>query len=189
MEFFDICDERGLPTGEVVERSAAHSRGILHRTAHVWIIRMAEGRWQVLLQKRSANKDSYPGMFDTSSAGHIPAGMEPLESARRELKEELGISAGEEELQFIGTFRTQYEEVFHGEPFRDNEVINIYVYKKPVDPKGLVLQESEVKEVRYFDLLEVYEEICRGSDWCCVNPKGMKMLVEYLEEVEKGVGT
>ena len=189
MEYFDVCDERGLPTGEVVERSVAHSRGILHRTAHVWIIRMAEGRWQVLLQKRSANKDSYPGMFDTSSAGHIPAGMEPLESARRELKEELGISAGEEELQFIGTFRTQYEEVFHGEPFRDNEVINIYVYKKPVDPKGLVLQESEVEEVRYFDLLEVYEEICTGSEWCCVNPKGMKVLVEYLEEVEKGVGT
>ena len=79
--------------------------------------------------------------------------------------------------------------MFHGEPFRDNEVINIYVYKKPVDPKGLVLQESEVEEVRYFDLLEVYEEICRGSEWCCVNPKGMKVLVEYLEEVEKGVGT
>ena len=34
----------------------------------------------------------------------------------------------------------------------------------------------------YFDLLEVYEEICRGSDWCCVNPEGMKVLVEYLEE-------
>ena len=34
----------------------------------------------------------------------------------------------------------------------------------------------------YFDFLEVYEEICRGSDWCCVNPKGMKVLVEYLEE-------
>jgi hypothetical protein len=26
----------------------------------------------------------------------------------------------------------------------------------------------------------VYEEICRGSDWCCVNPEGMKVLVEYL---------
>ena len=180
LEYFDICDERGLPTGEVVERSVAHREGILHRTAHVWIIKKVEGRWQVLLQKRSKDKDSYPGQFDTSSAGHIPAGMEPLESARRELREELGISAGEEELRFIGTFRTQYEEVFHGEPFRDNEVISIFVYDVPVDPEGLVLQESEVEEARYFDLLEVYEEICGESDWCCVNPKGMKVLVEYL---------
>ena len=52
--------------------------------------------------------------------------------------------------------------------------------KKSFMTEGLVLQESEVEEVRYFDLLEVYEEICRGSDWCCVNPKGMKVLVEYL---------
>ena len=180
MEYFDVCDERGLPTGELVERSLAHRKGILHRTAHVWIIRKAAGRWQVLLQKRSRNKDSYPGQYDTSSAGHIPAGMEPPDSARRELAEELGISAGEDELEYIGTFRTEYEEVFYGEPFHDNEVISIYVYKKPVDPEGLVLQESEVEEVRYFDLEKVYAEGCRGSDWCCVNPRGMKVLIDYL---------
>ena len=49
MEFFDICDERGLPTGEVVERSVAHSKGILHRTAHVWIIKKLETDAMVLL--------------------------------------------------------------------------------------------------------------------------------------------
>ena len=181
MEYFDICDENGMPTGEIVERSVAHSKGILHRTTHVWIIRKVEGRWQVLLQKRSANKDSYPGMFDTSSAGHIPAGVEPPESALRELAEELGISAEKEQLTRIGTFRTEYEEVFHGEPFHDNEVISVYVYCEPVDPEKLVLQESEVEEVRYFDLEEAYEESCRGSDRFCVNPKGMKVLMDYLE--------
>ena len=180
MEYFDVCDENGLPTGEVVERSVAHSKGILHRTAHVWIIRKEEGRWQVLLQKRSKNKDSYPGLYDTSSAGHIPAGVEPPESALRELKEELGISATVEQLKRIGSFRTEYEEVFHGEPFHDNEVITIFVYCEPVNPEELVLQESEVEGVRYFDLEDVYEEICVGSDRICVNPKGMKVLMDYL---------
>ena len=131
-----------MPTGEVVERSVAHSKGILHRTAHVWIIRKVEGRWQVLLQKRSENKDSYPGMFDTSSAGHIPAGVEPPESALRELSEELGIFADQ-----------------------------------------LVLQESEVEAVQYFDLEEAYKETCEGSERFCMNPKGMKVLVDYLKEV------
>ena len=181
MEYFDICDENGLPTGEVVERSVAHSEGILHRTAHVWIIKEVDGRWQVLLQKRSAEKDSYPGMYDTSSAGHIPAGMEPLASARRELAEEMVIWASEDMVQFIGTFRTQYEEVFHGKPFRDNEMISIYVYNKPVEPDNLVLQESEVEEVRYWDLEEAYEEVCRGSNRFCMNPKGMKVLVDFLK--------
>ena len=39
MEYIDIVDEQGNPTGEKVERSIAHSQGIRHRTAHIWIVR------------------------------------------------------------------------------------------------------------------------------------------------------
>ena len=92
-EIFDIIDTQGNPTGETVTREKAHAEGIPHRTAHIWIIREKYGRTEVLLQKRSMNKDSFPGKFDTSSAGHIQAGDEPLESALRELGEELGIQA------------------------------------------------------------------------------------------------
>ena len=95
MEFFDIINEAGEPIGQTVERSIAHAQGIRHRTAHIWIIREMEGRIQVLLQKRSTEKDSFPGRFDTSSAGHVQAGDEPLESALRELFEELGIKASQ----------------------------------------------------------------------------------------------
>ena len=92
LEFVDIVDEYGNPTGETVERAKAHSEGIRHRTAHVWIIRRNGKQTEVLLQKRSLKKDSFPGQFDTSSAGHIQAGDEPLDSALRELREELGLS-------------------------------------------------------------------------------------------------
>lgn len=86
MEYFDICNEAGQPTGEIVARSEAHRLGIRHRTAHVWVAREHNGQVEVLLQKRSMHKDSFPGQWDTSSAGHIPAGCEPLESALRELR-------------------------------------------------------------------------------------------------------
>ena len=101
-EIFDIIDTQGNPTGETVTREKAHAEGIPHRTAHIWIIREKDGRAEVLLQKRSMNKDSFPGKFDTSSAGHIQAGDEPLESALRELGEELGIQATPEQLVFAG---------------------------------------------------------------------------------------
>ena len=81
MELFDVIDSKGNPAGQIVSREKAHAEGIPHRTAHIWIIRKKEGRVQILLQKRSQNKDSFPGKFDTSSAGHIQAGDEPLESA------------------------------------------------------------------------------------------------------------
>jgi isopentenyldiphosphate isomerase len=96
MEFFDVVDLYGNPTGETVERTYAHTHAIRHRTAHIWIVRRAFGGVQILLQKRSADKDSFPGKYDTSSAGHIAAGHEPLESAIRELSEELGIEARED---------------------------------------------------------------------------------------------
>ena len=133
MEFFDITDDNGVPTGKIISRSEAHDKGIAHRTAHIWIVRKKGDSYQVLLQKRSAEKDSFPGMYDTSSAGHIQAGDEPLESARRELFEELGIDAGEKDLTFAGKFHIKYEMEFHGKPFRDNEVAFVYAYEKPVE--------------------------------------------------------
>ena len=76
MEILDICDEQGRPTGMTVDRAAAHRDGVLHRTAHVWIVRERGGKTQILLQKRSMDKESFPGLYDTSSAGHIPAGVD-----------------------------------------------------------------------------------------------------------------
>ena len=83
MEYLDIVDENGVPTGKIAERTAAHKQGLRHRTSHVWILRERAGKVEVLLQKRSQNKDSFPGCYDISSAGHIPAGVDFIPSALR----------------------------------------------------------------------------------------------------------
>ena len=180
MEFFDVVDEEGLPTGETVSREEAHRRGILHRTAHVWVVRRKDRGYDILLQKRSEEKDSFPGLYDTSSAGHIPAGEEPLPSALRELREELGIAASPEALKYAGSFRIRYEEEFHGQIFRDNEVTAVYVYDLPVEISSLTLQEAEVSEVRWFDLDAVWKEIHRTRERFCVPEGGLLTLRAYL---------
>ena len=180
MEYLDIVDEEGIPTGRIVSRDEAHGAGIRHRTAHVWIARLRGGRWEALLQKRSMMKESFPGLYDTSSAGHIPAGEEPLPSALRELGEELGIYAKPDELTFIGKFRTRYERVFHGKPFRDNEVTWVYLYTGAVDADKLTLQASEVDEARWFDVELVGEEIKTDRSRVCVPSGGFGLLMNYL---------
>ena len=180
MELLDICDAHGQPTGKVVDRNTAHKNGILHRTSHVWVIRERDGRYDVLLQKRSRDKESFPGMYDASSAGHIPAGEDPLHSILREMSEEIGIHARLEELALAGTFHCSYEEHFHGKPFRDNEIRFAYVYREPVDLEKLTLQQSEVEEVRWFPLEEIAEEIQTQHDRICVSQQGMSVLIEYL---------
>ena len=180
MEYLDIVDESGKPTGETISREIAHRYGILHRTAHVWIVRPSGKGYDILLQKRSMEKDSFPGLFDTSSAGHIPAGEEPVPSALREMQEELGIRAAAKQLQYAGNFRIQYEKEFHGHLFRDNEVTSVYVYAEPVDINSLTLQTSEVDEVRWFGLDEVWEEIQHSRERFCVPSQGLKVLRNYL---------
>ena len=181
MELFDVIDSKGNPTGQIVSREKAHAEGIQHRTAHIWIIREKEGRVQILLQKRSQNKDSFPGKFDTSSAGHIQAGDEPLESAIRELKEELGISAVPEQLHFAGTFPISFAKEFHGKMFRDEEIAFVYIFNEPVNTDELILQTEEVESVQWFDLEEVCEKCEKHRDIFCVPTGG-------LEVVRKGRG-
>ena len=184
LEYLDIVNEAGLPTGETIERSIAHRDGILHRTAHVWVVRKNADSYDILLQKRSMEKESFPGFYDTSSAGHIPAGDEPVESALRELQEELGITAKPSDLYYAGMFRIRYEKEFHGSLFRDNEVTRVYVYDKPIDITTLTLQASEVDVVRWFPLEEVWEEIKTSRSRFCVPTGGLKVLRDYLKSDE-----
>ena len=168
MELFDIIDENGNPTGKIVERSIAHAEGIPHRTAHIWIIRRRNEKTEILLQKRSRNKDSFPGKFDTSSAGHIQAGDEPMESALRELEEELGIHAESADLQFAGKFR-------------DEEIAFVYIYDHPVEIDHLTLQKEEVEEVQWFDLEETYQQCSQHRDKFCVPLGGLQLVRQFIK--------
>ena len=139
LELFDILKEDGSPAGIVRERGVAHLDGSLHPTSHIWIVRRNHSSgWDLLLQKRSLFKDSNPGCYDISSAGHVSAGDTYLPAALRELGEELGIRAEEKDLHLAGMRKAYFEDVFYGKPFRDYEISAVYVYDKPVDEKKLV---------------------------------------------------
>ena len=190
MELFDELDSEGNKTGIVKERGVVHEEGALHATSHVWIVRKngqdidtdagTVQRYDVLLQKRSENKDSNPGCYDISSAGHVEAGRGYLESAIRELEEELGIQALPEQLKEIGIRRCGFEGEFYGRPFKDNEISMLYLYEEAVDIEKLRLQESEVSEVIWMDYRECYEKIRENSFKHCIYMDEFDMLGKAL---------
>lgn len=152
MELLDVVDDLGEPTGETVDRERAHREGIRHRTAHVWILRMKNGRMEILLQKRSRNKAEHPGCYDISSAGHIPAGTDYIESAVRELKEELGLTVRSEELIFCGDRKVVWDDCFFGRDFHDRQYSRVFFMWKDAEEKDLTLQKEEVDSVLWMDL-------------------------------------
>ena len=176
MEMFDVRTPQGDPTGEVKERSAVHRDGDWHGTAHIWLVRRREGRIELLLQKRSRTKESFPGCYDTSCAGHLSAGDTFLEAALRELEEELGIAASGEELYFAGIYPCQVDDYFGGKHILDREISAVYLYEKPVNEADLRLQAEEVESVCWIvdgtpfgrDVLK--ELAAAGAEGYCIFP-------------------
>lgn len=177
MEFLDIVDEHGCPTGAVVERSAAHEEGVPHRTSHLWLLRKKGGRTEVLLQKRAAGK-SFPGCYDISSAGHIPAGDDFKPSAIRELQEELGVTAEEAALVFCGDRYIVWDDVFFGKPYHDRQYTRVFLMWLDLDEDQFTLQEEEVESVLWMDLEKCIDGVKIGSFENCI-------AVEELEMVRK----
>lgn len=181
MEYLDIVDENGNPTGQTIARDEAHRIGACHRTVHIWIIRESQGGTMVLLQKRSAEKESFPGCWDISAAGHISAGDEPLLSAMREAKEELGLDIRPDELIPIGSIHLQYEKEFFGELFCDNEVAFQYVYRGEFDISSLVFQESEVECAEWFGMDYILEKKALHDELFAAPIEDLILLKEYID--------
>lgn len=181
MEYFDIRNPDGSLTGEIKERSKVHEDGDIHGTSHLWIVRKNEkGKYELLLQKRSKDKDAYPGCYDISSAGHLPAGQDFLPSALRELEEELGITASEEQMIFLGIHEGYSEEIFYGKPFRNHEISHVYLYMGEVDTDKLKLQKEEVESVKWMEFFECYGEVKNKNPLYCLFLDELEMIKNYF---------
>lgn len=186
LELLEERDLKGDVTGRIQARFIAHRLGMLHGTSHVWLVRPnSKSGLDLLLQKRSAGKDAYPGCYDISSAGHIPAGADFLESAVRELQEELGIQADEQELLFVGFHEESEEAEFYGKPFHNHEISKVYVYTGQVEEKKLILQKEEVESVIWMDYEECLSKMDSGELVNCLNKKELNMLYDWWNRQKK----
>ena len=97
-EVFDVVDEKNEVTGQAT-RAEVHEKGLKHRAVHIFVV---NGKSEMLLQQRSMLKDVHPGKWGSSAAGHLDAGEDYEEAARREIGEELGIEDAELPLKYVG---------------------------------------------------------------------------------------
>ena len=105
MELFDTYHENGTPTGQSIAKNIAHSQGLWHKAVHIWIM---NDKNQLLLQKRAANLQFFPNLWDISAAGHLTAGQTSIQGARRETFEELGINIQETQLELLFTAKDSF---------------------------------------------------------------------------------
>ncbi|KHN30805.1 Nudix hydrolase 3 [Glycine soja] len=140
-EHLDVLTKTGLKTGVSKPRGDVHRDGDYHRAVHVWIF--AESTRELLLQRRASCKDSWPDLWDISSAGHISAGDSSLTSARRELEEELGITLPKDAFELIFVFLQEC--VINDGKYINNEYNDVYLVTTldPIPLEAFALQPKK----------------------------------------------
>ena len=146
----DIVDEHDRPLGVKKLRSDVHRDGDWHREAHVFVY---NGKGQLLYQLRGPHQESFPNCWDVSAGGHVEAGSEYLESAQKELEEELGIIAAAGELT---------EALYWHDEIRDTvrNLINrawrkVFLYRYDGRLENLKLEKGSVVRVQFFSEEEI----------------------------------
>lgn len=174
----------GTRTGKGVDRKRAHAEGILHGASHIFICRKENGAIEMLLQRRSPNKDSYPGCLDISSAGHVERGSDFEETALKEMSEELGLNVPPQELKMLFIQHVNLTSNFHGEQFIDREVNAVYLYI-PKEELHFTLQPEELSEVIWMDIEAVLERVREGDSEYCLEADEFEKAVEKIREIMK----
>lgn len=135
----NIIDEQENIIGET-SRKEIHEKGLLHREVHVWLY---TPNGQIVFQKRSATKDTYPNLLDASVGGHIEVGQTPEQAALAELEEETGIKATASDIKFI---KKEHTKSFDQQTKMTNNVIrHIYAYNIGSESIDLMVEKGEAE--------------------------------------------
>jgi len=164
MEYFDVVDENDEIIGKA-ERAEVHRKGLWHRGVHIVVIN-SEGK--LLLQKRSMNKDLYKGFWIDGAAGHVESGENYKHCAKRELKEELGITANLTRL-FDFKKRTGL----------DNEFIHVFGCRHD---GPFNVEKDEADFVRFFTLDEINKLLKKDRE--IFTPATLNIIEEFNRRPE-----
>lgn len=156
-ELIDILNDDGTLSGRTAMKSVAHSQGLFHATVHIWFYTK---KGELLFQKRAKKKDTHPGLWDVSVAGHIGAGESMLDSAIREIQEEIGIIVPQDRLQKVGIFKSVQK---HSANLIDCEFHHTFLSNLEVPLKMLTRQKSEVDDLKLIPISEFEKELTQLS--------------------------
>lgn len=158
-EIVAIVDGRNQVVGSAPRREM-RACNLLHRSTYILVF---NARGQIYVQKRTMNKDVFPGYYDPATGGVVLTGESYEQGAVRELEEEMGIRNVPLTRLFDFYFADQRTRVWGG--------VFSCVYDGP-----LTLQEEEVESVS----LITVEEILRRAETEPFTPDGLYVVWKYL---------
>ena len=154
-----IVDEQDHVVGQA-PRHVMRTKGLLHRVTYILVF---DSQGKLFVQKRTKTKDLYPGYYDLAAGGVVCAGESYAQSARRELREELGIAQ---------PLTPHFKYFFDEDPNRCWGQVFSCVHDGP-----FTLQQEEVESGEFMTL-----EAVSGGKIDPVTPDTQAVLEHYLKQ-------
>lgn len=146
MEFNDIYDENRQLTGRVHKRGTPWQPGEYGLVVCVWVY---DGRGRILLTRRARGK-SFAGTWE-NSGGAAQTGETSRQAIVRELFEETGIRAAEEDFELLDTGLDK------------NTFYDFYCLKRQVPIREIVLLPGETDGVQWASYGKIHWMIRTGK--------------------------
>lgn len=147
-ELLDLYTSDGTCTGETVLRGETVPDNRYIRAVHVLIFNSDN---MLLIQKRSKNKDNWPGLWDISVSGDVLPGETVNQAAMRETREELGLELDLSDKSPVAS--TIYE----------NWLDDFFTVKTDIKIEEMEPLKEEIDEIRWTSFDEISSMIEDGS--------------------------
>lgn len=167
-EIVQIVDSENRETG-VTSRAEMRKNNLIHRATYILVFNQ---KGELFIQKRTMTKDVFPGLWDIAAGGVVQAGESYDLSAKRELKEELGVESETLQHRFDyyydteknkvwgrvytciheGPFTLQAEEIDEGKFLSIDDIFTLHK-TNPVTPDGMEILKRvwrQMKTPTYF---------------------------------------
>lgn len=145
-EMLPVTDTDGVVIGQASRAWCHAGSKLLHPVVHLHIINRSG---EIYLQKRAADKDLFPGRWDTAVGGHISYGESITEALFREAGEELSFTEFNPVHLFSYVFESDIEK----------EMINVFAAVGNFD---LQPDRFEVEDGRFWSMKEIEDNIGRS---------------------------
>lgn len=145
-ELFVVVNENDEEIGVKTRQECHANKGLIHKAVEILLYNT---KGELLLQKRSPSKDTNPGLWTVSASGHVAPGETYLQTALREVEEELGVKVN---LEFKGKFLGRFE----------NESEFLGVFTGVISDK-ITINQQEVSEVEFVTPSQLQKEHFAGK--------------------------
>ena len=150
---FEVLDENGHKTGQLLDRAAVHAQQLWHEVVNVWLM---NDKGEVLLQLRGPDVDLNPGVWDVAVGTHIRPGEDPTIAAQRCLYGELGVTIATDNIKHLFNLQS-------ANPLPDgrfHKVLgHVFLVKRPLELSDFTYDRGKIAQLVWKPMIDVMAEV------------------------------